>query len=174
MIGASGQQGHFTKDILTKMAQNTKNPVIFPLSNPTSNSEATPQNIFKHTKGKAIVATGSPFEPFQYEGKTISIGQGNNFFIFPGVGLGVIISQAEYISDSVFTEVAYTLSNLTPDKLISNGTIYPPFEEIREISANIALTTTQKIAQDQGGKEYSLEAIKSRMWKPGYHSLLKI
>jgi len=139
LIGASGQYGHFNEDVLKTMARNAKNPIVFPLSNPTSNSEANPEDIYKYTKGKAIVATGSPFETFQYNGKNVTIGQGNNFFIFPGVGLGVILSKTEYLSDSVFTEAAYTLSKLTPEKLISKGTIYPPFKEIREISANIKL-----------------------------------
>jgi len=174
LIGTSGQYGHFTEDILKTMAQNTRNPIVFPLSNPTSNSEATPQEIYKYSKGRAIVATGSPFESFQYDGKTITIGQGNNFFIFPGVGLGVIISQTEFINDSVFTEAAYTLSKLTPKKLISKGTIYPPFKEIRDISANIALTTTQQITHEQGGSEYSIDYIKSRMWIPNYHPLVKM
>jgi len=155
------------------MHENTKRPIIFPLSNPTYNSEATPQEVYKVTNGKAFVATGSPFEPFQYNGKTILIGQGNNFFIFPGVGLGAIISCGRYISDEVFTEAAYTLSDLTPDKLISKGTIYPSFKNIREISAHIALTTTRQITKEQGVSEYNIEDIKSRMWKPGYHTIVK-
>lgn len=174
LIGTSGQYGHFTEDIIKAMARNADRPIIFPLSNPTSNSEATPQNIFKFTKGKAIVATGSPFEPFQFDGKTITIGQGNNFFIFPGVGLGVIISQAEYINDSVFTEVAYTLSNLTSDKLISKGTIYPSYKDIRDISANIALKTTQQLTQEQDSYEFTIQDIKSRMWMPNYPIIEKI
>jgi malate dehydrogenase (oxaloacetate-decarboxylating) len=174
LIGTSGQYGHFNEDILKTIAQNTKNPVIFPLSNPTSNSEATPQNIYKCTKGKAIVATGSPFEPFQYEGENITIGQGNNFFIFPGVGLGIILIQTNYISDSVFTEAAYTLSKMTSEKLISKGTIYPPFKDIRDISANIALTTIKQIVKKQGGSEFTIENIKSKMWNPNYNPLSKI
>ncbi|KYK32348.1 MAG: hypothetical protein AYK22_07450, partial [Thermoplasmatales archaeon SG8-52-3] len=174
LIGTSGQYGHFNEDILKILAKNTKHPIIFPLSNPTSNSEASPQEIYKYTKGRAIVATGSPFETFQYDGKDVTIGQGNNFFIFPGVGLGVIISQTDYISDSVFTEAAYTLSKMTPEKLIFRGIIYPPFKEIRDISANIAQSTTQKIAEEHDGAEYSIEYIKSKMWKPNYHPLTKI
>jgi len=173
LIGTSGCHGHFNKEIIRAMHENTKRPIIFPLSNPTYNSEATPQEVYKVTNGKAIVATGSPFEPFQYNGKTIMIGQGNNFFIFPGVGLGAIISCGRYISDEVFTEAAYTLSDLTPDKLISKGTIYPSFKNIREISAHIALTTTRQIAKEQGTTEYNIEDIKSRMWKTGYHTIVK-
>jgi len=173
LIGTSGCAGHFTEAILKAMADNTEHPIILPLSNPTSNSEATPQEIYKATKGKAIVATGSPFAPFQYNGRNVLIGQGNNFFIFPGVGLGGILSGGHYISDEVFTEAAYTLSELTPDKLISRGIIYPSFKNIREISARIALVTTHQIAQEQGTAEYSIEDIKSRMWKPRYHPIIK-
>lgn len=174
LIGTSGKSGHFTQDIIKAMCKSTNNPIIFPLSNPTSNSEATPQEIYKHSNGKALVATGSPFQPFQYKGKTITIGQGNNFFIFPGVGLGAILSQGKYINDSVFTEVSYTLSDLTAEKLLKNHTLYPPYSDIRDISAHIALTTTQQIASEQQTKEYSLKDIKSMMWKPQYHPLKKI
>lgn len=173
LIGTSGCHGHFTKKILKTMADNTEFPIIFPLSNPTSNSEAEPQEIYKATNGKAIVATGSPFEPFQYNGKTIVIGQGNNFFIFPGVGFGSIISSADYISDSVFTEAAYCLSDFTSDDLISRGVIYPAFTRIREISTLIAFVTNHQIAQEQNTIKFTLEDIRAKMWMPGYHSLKK-
>jgi malate dehydrogenase (oxaloacetate-decarboxylating) len=174
LIGTSGCHGHFTKEILKAMADNTEFPIIFPLSNPTSNSEATPREIYKATNGKALVATGSPFEPFQYNGKTIVIGQGNNFFIFPGVGFGAIISNADYISDSVFTEAAYCLSDFTSGDLISKGVVYPAFTQIREISARIAFVTNHQIAQEQNTAEFTLEDIKAKMWTPGYHPLKKI
>lgn len=173
LYGVSGCPGHFTKEVLKAMVDNTDNPIIFPLSNPTSMAEATPQEIYKNTKGEAVVATGSPFEPFQYNGKRILIGQGNNFFIFPGVGLGAIISHANYISDIVFTEAAYTLSGCTPYNLISEGTIFPPITDIRNISAKIALTTANQIAKERGSSEFEIGDIKSMMWKPGYHPLVK-
>jgi malic enzyme len=174
LIGASGKYGHFNNNVLEAMINNCEKPIIFPLSNPTSNSEASPKNIYKHTKGKAIVATGSPYDSFSYKGRYLSIGQGNNFFIFPGVGLGSIMSGGDYISDSVFTEAAYTLSRLTSEKLIKNGTLYPPFENIRTISANIALSTIKQISQEQNMPEYSLDQIKSRMWNPNYQKMIKI
>lgn len=85
-----------------------------------------------------------------------------------------ILSRGDYINDEVFTEATYTLSDLTPDKLISKGTIYPSFKNIREISAHIALITTRQITKEQGATEYNIEDIKSRMWKPGYHTIVKI
>jgi malic enzyme len=173
LIGTSGCPGHFTEEILKTMADHTDHPIIFPLSNPTSMAETTPREIFKITKGKAIVATGSPFEPIQFNGREILIGQGNNFFIFPGVGFGAIISHAHYISDAVFTEVAYALSDCTSENLISKGTIFPLFSDIRDISAKIALTTTNQISSEQNTSKYTIEDIKSMMWIPQYHPLLK-
>ena len=174
LIGTSGQKGHFTDEIIKLMCGNTDRPLIFPLSNPISNSEATPQEIYKASKGKAIVATGSPFEPFNYDGKNIVVGQGNNFFIFPGVGLGAILSQGGcYINDEVFIEAAVTLSDITPDSNIKKGVIYPDVANIREISAAVAYATVKSISEDQGTKELSLQEIKSEMWKPQYHPVIK-
>ena len=174
IIGTSGQTGHFTDEIIKQMCKNTARPIIFPLSNPTENSEAIPERIYKISNGKAIVATGSPFPSFNFKGKTITIGQGNNLFIFPGVGLGAIISKGDYISDSVFTEAAYYLSELTPIKLIEKGTVYPGIKDIRNISANIAYITTQQISMEQSTKQYSLDEIKQMMWMPHYHPLIKV
>jgi len=174
LIGTSGRAGHFTADIIRAMAENTEHPVIFPLSNPTSSSEASPLEIYRASGGKAIVATGSPFDPVRYGNKTIPVGQGNNFFIFPGVGLGAILGKGDYISDAVFTEAAYTLADLTPDNLIAAGTVFPSFTEIRNISAHIAHSTMVQMAKEQGTPELSIDEIKSRMWKPRYHPLVRM
>ena len=174
LIGTSGCYGHFTEEIIKEMIKNTSRPIIFPLSNPITNCEATPQKIYKFSKGKAIVATGSPFNPFDYKGKKIITGQGNNFFIFPGVGFGAILSKGKYISDTVFTNVAYKLAELTTDNLLKKGTVYPSIKNIRDISAQIAQVTLQQIALDQGTDELTLDEIKSKMWKPGYHPIIKI
>lgn len=173
LIGTSGCPGHFTPTIIQAMNNNCNHPVIMPLSNPTDMSEATPQDIYKYSDGKALVATGSPFDPFNYKGKQVCIGQGNNFFIFPGVGLGAIISQADYISNDVFTEAAYTLSKLTPPKKLSKATLYPSFTSIRQISSHIAHSTNMMIAQEQGKTELTLDQIKERMWIPSYPAFKK-
>lgn len=173
LFGTSGQGGHFTDDVIKAMAANTEHPVIFPLSNPTSLIEAEPQKIYRLTDGKAIVATGSPFEPFQFEGKTVTIGQGNNVFIFPGIGLGAILSKASYISDAVFTEAAAALAESTSDELISKGTVFPPISEIRGISASIAAAVSRQISKEQGTEELDLETIKKMMWKPGYPKMIR-
>ncbi|MBU0497124.1 MAG: NAD-dependent malic enzyme [Candidatus Thermoplasmatota archaeon] len=172
LIGTSGCQGHFTTEILQEMTKHSERPIIFPLSNPTINSEAIPQDIYRVTKGKAIIATGSPFEPVTYRGQRIMIGQGNNFYIFPGVGLGAILSTGEYISDAVFTEAAKTLSEMTPVSLIKKGTVYPPITDIRKISAYIAYSTIEQIANEQDTPRLTLKQIKLSMWKPQYHPIV--
>lgn len=174
LIGTSGQPGHFDKTIIKEMAKNTQYPVIFPMSNPNSKSEAKPEEIYKYTDGKAIVATGSPFKPFNFKGKKINISQGNNFYIFPGVGLGAIFSKAKYISDQVFTKAAYTLADLTPDSLLKKNMVYPNIKEIRDISANIAYEVSKQVSIEQKTKELSLEEIKNMMWKPVYPKIEKI
>lgn len=174
LYGASGRSGHFDDDVLLAMTANAARPVIFPLSNPTVLSETTPQHIYKATGGKAIVATGSPFSSFQYEGKEVVVGQGNNFFIFPGVGLGAILSNADYISDATFIESATALSRMTPEHLVARGTVFPPVTEIREISANVALATANIIAQEEGTYQFTMEDIKAAMWKPVYPPIVKI
>ncbi len=174
LYGTSGRKDHFTDEIIQAMTDNASRPLIFPLSNPTFISEAVPQQIYRVTGGKAIVATGSPFDPFQFQGADVTTGQGNNFFIFPGVGLGAILSNADFISDSVFIEAAYTLSNYTPEHLVARGTVYPPITEIREISAKIALATANMIAREEGTYTFNLKDIKAKMWNPVYPPLIKI
>ena len=173
LIGTSGQPGHFDKTIIEEMTKNTRNPIIFPMSNPNSKSEAKPHDIFKFTNGRAIVATGSPFKPFTFKGKKINIAQGNNLYIFPGVGLGAILSKAKYISDQVFTKAAYTLADLTPDYLLKNKIVYPNIKNIRTISANIAFEVSKQVSIEQKTKELSLKEIKDMMWDPVYSKIEK-
>ncbi len=174
LIGTSGQPDHFNKTIIKEMANNTLIPIIFPMSNPNSKSETNPQDIYKFTKGKAIVATGSPFNPFNFEGKKINISQGNNLYVFPGVGLGAILSKAKYISDQVFTKAAFALAGLTSDSLLKKNMVYPNIKEIRNISANIAFATSKQVSLEQKTKELSIKEIKNMMWKPVYPKIEKI
>jgi len=174
LIGTSGQTGHFTDEIIKAMAENTKRPLIFPLSNPTSKMEAHPKLIYTLTGGNAIVATGSPITPFNFEGRNIVIGQGNNMFVFPGVGLGATMSTESFIGDNVFTEAAYTLAEHTPDDLIERGTVYPSIKNIREISAYIAFTTIKQMAKNPDNIDITLEIVKKKMWEPGYHRIRKM
>lgn len=174
LIGTSGQPGHFDELIIKEMAKNSSHPIIFPMSNPNSKSEAHPEDIYKLTNGKAIVATGSPFKPFLFEDKKICIAQGNNLYIFPGVGLGAILSKAKYISDQVFTKAAYALADLTPGSLLKKQLVYPDIKDIRNISAHIAFATSKQVSIEQKTKQLSLKEIKNKMWKPIYPKIEKI
>ena len=144
LIGISGQANAFSKNILELMKDINDYPLVFALSNPTSSSECTAENAYKWTRGKCLFASGSPFDSVEIEGKTFIPGQGNNAYIFPGVGLGIILSQAEVISDDLFLAAAETLSILVSDKELSSGQLYPSIKDIKKVSKEIAITVAKK------------------------------
>ena len=144
LIGISGQANAFSKNILELMKDINDYPLVFALSNPTSSSECTAENAYKWTRGKCLFASGSPFDSVEIEGKTFIPGQGNNAYIFPGVGLGIILSQAEVISDDLFLAAAETLSNLVSDEELSSGQLYPSIKDIKKVSKEIAITVAKK------------------------------
>lgn len=168
LIGVSGQPGAFTSQAITTMAQYTPRPIIFPLSNPTSKCEAHPADLLEWTKGKAIIATGSPFEPVSYGGKLHTIAQCNNVSIFPGIGLGVIAARASKVTDQMFYRAAEVLSSHAPLKHDPFGGLFPTFQELRTISKKIAVAV---IGIAYEGRLSSVEIenllIKS-MWTPSY------
>jgi malate dehydrogenase (oxaloacetate-decarboxylating) len=138
LIGTSGQPGCFTKDIVRAMMQNTDRPVILPLSNPTANTEALPQDLYQWTGGKALVATGSPFEPVSHNNKTVRIGQMNNAFVFPGVGLGIIASGATRVLPVFFSAAAHAVARVISDQDLADGILCPPLDQLREVSIAVA------------------------------------
>ena len=144
LIGISGQANAFSKNVLELMKGINDYPLVFALSNPTSSSECTAENAYKWTGGKCLFASGSPFDSVEIEGKTFIPGQGNNAYIFPGVGLGIILSQAEVISDDLFLAAAETLSILVTDKELSSGQLYPSIKDIKKVSKEIAITVAKK------------------------------
>ena len=144
LIGISGQANAFSKNVLELMKGINDYPLVFALSNPTSSSECTAENAYKWTRGKCLFASGSPFDSVEIEGKTFIPGQGNNAYIFPGVGLGIILSQAEVISDDLFLAAAETLSNLVSDEELSSGQLYPSIKDIKKVSKEIAITVAKK------------------------------
>ena len=144
LIGISGQANAFSKNILELMKDINDYPLVFALSNPTSSSECTAENAYKWTRGKCLFASGSPFDSVEIEGKTFIPGQGNNAYIFPGVGLGIILSQAEVISDDLFLAAAETLSDLVSNEELSSGQLYPSIKDIKKVSKEIAITVAKK------------------------------
>ena len=171
LIGMSAQPGAFTEQIVSEMAKHVERPVIFPLSNPTSKSEATPSDLFDWTEGRAVIATGSPFPAVVHDGRVIRIGQCNNSFIFPGVGLGVIASGARRVTDAMFVAAARVLSEFAPVLHDPEGPLYPPLEQVREISFKVALEVARE-AQRAGLAEVDLDkleqTVRGKMWKPDY------
>src|SRR6266542_3878721 len=171
LIGTSAQPGAFTEEIVREMAKHVERPVIFALSNPTSKSEAAPIDLFKWTNGRAVIATGSPFPPIVTDRGLIRIGQCNNSFIFPGVGLGVIASGARRVTDAMFVTAARVLSDFAPVLQDPEAPLYPPLEEVREIAFKVALEVARE-AKRAGLAEVGLDKleqiVRDKMWEPHY------
>jgi malic enzyme len=172
LIGTTGHPGDFTPEAIRRMAAGCRRPLIFPLSNPTSKIECTPAEALQYSEGRAIVATGSPFEPVDFGGKRHVIGQCNNAFVFPGIGLGALISEAGRVTDSMFLVAAQTLTEFTCAQPDWNGSLYPSLQQLRTISRRIALKVAQT-ARDEGYANFmsddALEAaLDEFMWFPNY------
>jgi len=172
LIGCSGEPGVFTEAVVRAMARHVDRPAIFPFSNPTSQSEAIPSDLIKWTDGKALIATGSPFAPVVHNGRTIRIGQGNNAYIFPGVGLGALVSEAKMVIDEMFAAATQTVANCVSQEDLASGSLYPPLSQLRKVSCQIAQAVV-RAARDAGvGKKIPDDAIaaavESFMWTPDY------
>jgi len=171
LIGTSGQRGAFSEEIVRAMARHVERPVIFPLSNPTSKSEAAPSELLEWTDGRALIATGSPFPAISHNGRLIKVGQCNNAFIFPGVGLGVIASGARRVTDAMFSAAARVLCEFSPALKDLDGSLFPPLEAVREISYRVALAVGEEAVQ-AGLTSTSLDALEcavaNKMWTPRY------
>lgn len=172
LIGVSTQTGAFTEEIVKTMSLYAPRPIILPLSNPTSKSEADPKDLIEWTSGKAIIATGSPFPPVQFQGKTIPIAQCNNVYIFPGVGLGVIASGATKVTDRMFITAARMLSENAPLLKNPEGALFPDFNSLRSISQKIAIAVAEMAQKEGVAEALSNEALKARLdeivWFPNY------
>ena len=143
IIGVAAVGGTFTAEVLGVMAKINARPIVFALSNPTSKAECTAEEAYRYTDGRALFACGSPFDPVQFNGQTFVPRQGNNSYIFPGVGLGVIASGARLVTDEMFMSAAKTLADLVPKSDLDQGSLYPALPRIREVSAHIAAAVAQ-------------------------------
>jgi len=176
IIGASAQAGMFSKDVLEAMAGFNDRPIIFALSNPTHKAECTAEEAYTHTDGRAIFASGSPFGPVEYKGQTFVPGQGNNAYIFPGVGLGVVAVNATRVTDEMFYAAAKALADECGEEDLKLGRVFPPLTRIREVSAKIALAVAE-LAYEEGlaqlPRPNDLYAhIKDAMYKPEYEDYI--
>jgi len=174
LVGTTGVAGTFTEAVVRAMADASPRPVIMPLSNPTSVAEATPADVLEWTDGKALVATGSPFDPVERFGLRHDIGQANNVFIFPGLGLGAIVAEARSITDRMFLLAARTLADAVTAERRETGALYPPVSMLRSVSRSIAIAVARE-AIDSGvagigpATEAELEAmVDDAMWWPDY------
>jgi malate dehydrogenase (oxaloacetate-decarboxylating)(NADP+) len=176
MIGAAGQPGAFTPSVLAAMARINKRPIVFALSNPTSQSECTAEEAYRYTDKRAIFASGSPFEPVVIDGQTFVPGQANNSYIFPGVGLGILASEATRVTDEMFAAAAKALDRQVSDADFNLGRIYPSQTRIRDVSKNIALAVAS-VAYAKGLtallKPSDLQGlIESKMYDPTYAEII--
>ena len=172
LIGLTGHPGSFPEEVIREMASHTERPIIFPLSNPTSRVEAMPSDLLEWTNGKAIIASGSPFDPVQFGDKFISIAQCNNSYIFPAMGLGVRSVKATRVTDGMFMAAATALRDASPALATSGAPILPPLEDIRTVSREIAIavaTEAQATGFAKSASQTEIEAkVDQLMWTPGY------
>lgn len=172
LIGTSTVHGAFTQDIIETMAAHVDRPIIYPLSNPTCRSEATPKQLIDWTDGRAIIATGSPFDPVTHKGREIRIAQCNNAFIFPGLGLGIIAAKASRVSDGMIAAASRALSDASPARLDPNAPVLPDLDQAQTISRNIAFAVATQ-ARKEGFATISDQVdfkarIDALFWNPDY------
>lgn len=178
LIGVSGQPGLFTEQAIKKMKSHNAKPIIFPLSNPSRQVEATPEQVIHWTEGEVIIATGSPFAPVEYKGKIFNISQCNNSYIFPGIGLGIVSANINRVSDEMLMVTSETLAAASPLANTGEGDLLPPLTEITLLSKAIAFKVA-KVAYDQGHAlvltdEQLKEKIERNFWEPKYREYRRI
>jgi malate dehydrogenase (oxaloacetate-decarboxylating) len=174
LVGTSAVAGAFTETAIREMAARTSTPLVFPLSNPTANTEAKPADVFAWSEGRALVATGSPFDPVEVDGRSRLVGQANNVFVFPGVGLGAIVARAREVTDRMFVVAATTLADKVSAERLDQGALYPPVSALRAISRAIAVAVARE-ARDSGVARIMPDeqielAVDAAMWTPAYPS----
>lgn len=172
LVGVSGQPGVFTEEIIKEMAKHVQRPIVFPLSNPTSCVEAQPKSVIDWTDGRAIVGTGSPFAPYEYQGNTHYFAQTNNSYIFPGVALATLAVKARRVSDGMFLAASKALAELSPAKTEKDALLLPPLNEMLTVSRYIAVAVAKQARADGLTEAFSDAQIESmidaKIWRPEY------
>lgn len=175
LIGTSGQPGVFKEEVVRAMAEHVDRPAIFPLSNPTSRSEATPADLLAWTDGRALVATGSPFADVVHKGRSIAVGQCNNAYIFPGVGQGVVTSGARRVSDGMFLAAARALADASPARRSPSASLFPALEDVARVSRRIALAVGEEAVRQGLAPPASTEQLQAKLearwWLPRYQAM---
>ncbi|MGW9531198.1 NAD-dependent malic enzyme [Paenibacillus terrae] len=170
MIGTSGVTGAFNEEIVKEMAKHTERPIIMPMSNPTPLAEATPEDLIRWTEGKALIATGSPFEPVTYNNVKFEIGQSNNAFVFPGLGLGAIVVKSKIITDNMFAAAAHAVADMV-DLSQPGASLLPKISELREVSEAVAVAVAKAAVQDGVARHQPddiRQAVRDAMWDCKY------
>ena len=175
LIGTTGQPGVFAEPIIRTMAAHVERPVVMALSNPTAKSEAIPADVFRWTDGKALMATGSPFGPVELGGKVLQVSQGNNVYVFPGVGLGAIVTGATKVTDGMFAAAANELAGLVAEADLAQGVLYPPLADLRSISRKIARAVAIEACESGVGQAMTCSEIDAALdyeiWSLDYPTL---
>jgi malate dehydrogenase (oxaloacetate-decarboxylating) len=172
LIGVSGQPSMFTEEVVRTMAGAVARPVIFPLSNPVSRSEAAPADLLRWTDGRALVGTGSPFPPVEIDGKPFTVDQTNNAYVFPGVGLGVLAVRARRVSDDMFAAAAKALAGVSPARRKADANLLPPVHELRSVAVGVAAAVARQARSEGLCEDFNDTAldglIAQKMWEPVY------
>jgi malate dehydrogenase (oxaloacetate-decarboxylating) len=171
LFGVCGRSGAFTEPMVRTMAANTPHPIVMPLSNPTANAEAVPGDILRWSEGRAVVAAGSPFPDVVIEGRRHRIGQANNMLIFPGVGLGMLVSRASRATQGMFLAAADALAECITAEMLAEGTLYPPITAAREVSRRVAHAVAAQAAAEGLAASPCIDiegTITQLMWYPAY------
>ena len=177
LIGTAAQAGAFSREVIVEMARHVERPIIFPLSNPTEKSEATPADLLAWTDGRALVATGSPYPDVEVSGRMVRVGQCNNMFIFPGVGLGVLAVGARRVTDGMFLAAARALSAASPSRQDPTAPLYPSLSDVRAVSRQVAVAVAEAAQAEGIAPAHTPEALQRRLddltWEPRYRPLVR-
>jgi malate dehydrogenase (oxaloacetate-decarboxylating) len=176
LIGTTSTKGAFTEPVIRAMAETAPRPIVMPLSNPTSATEADPADILAWTEGRALIATGSPFAPIEYEGRRHEFGQGNNVFIFPGIGLGTVVAEVRTIPDTLFLAAAHALAGLVSAERFATGALYPSVADLRSVAREVAIAVVREAVRreltDLPPDVDIAAEVDRAMWWPDYVSYL--